>query len=1326
MKNIGQTILFLGLAATAHAAQVDFNRFSGLYTREQDLKDTIGRLTKMENLRSTAQESLERLMLQRRTVDLELRYGELIVQRGRDLLQFSVELSVAGDQQRADELKKQSIDLLNRGLRLHSDLLPKMNKHSQVGQVYLGMARTQYALNRKSQALNYADEGIRVPGISSQKETLLQLHIVRGDAAFDLSRGLIAEDSYQKALTLSSGQPMEEAYLNYKLGWVRYNLKDTERALKHLDEVFSVGLDRFALRQEAVMDYGLFLADLSDAQMQSRGGVAAAYAELFRRSPGNSAAAAIERMAHTLSRNGRRARGVEAMEFLIKEIPKDEKNIDRALTVVEWSRAVANKADLTERYHWLIRDFGPKSIWFSAQSQNPQIQKSARDRIEVSVREYATKLHQEANKEALDDLRRRNEDVVAKLYDTHIENFSRLEEVPTIEAARIHYYRAEIHRRRQEWSDSGTRYDDYLRVLEKASEELSKIDVKLKSEALLGSVQVWAKAIEKDQAMVPRMLGAADAFLRDRPSDSKAPLVLLDSAKVELKIGRGPLALSKLDLLIQNYPKTPETVEAVNATLDILNKENDWINLAAKARQFIDRIDQWVPVAEKKKQSDALLKILSQTEAKACEALRTDPKRQLEAAMCFIRYAKGFEKDEQAPKALLLAAETFDQVKDAGAAVEALELLVKKYPQSPVAESGFNRLATVYEKAFDFEKAVEIYGTLLKRSSIKGSDRDALAARFLDLLAGLGRDKEMNDFLAQPNTPAAVKRDFAERKEAQSLALLRSEEIAFGYGKQGLASAAAQKAFADLKSRIRGGSYKLETFLEVKRIDGIYQRLENRLDLADQEWMSGLKAFWASSDRRPEIWDAAARLRLEQASVWETAFRNTSLMKNPERKAELFSRLEKWYAEVVQMKAPAAALGALWKSAELNAAFAEEFRSTPVPEELLAAERQAEKAAYEKLIFERTEPLRKKGLAIVEEIAKRARDWRVVSPVVLSSLKVVSNLRQGVELPGRLVESSDAKILKFPWSELPVWMDLNKEQLSWNEWNLDTKALRRLVDDPKEKRSVARRAAFVILSRDLDLGDPKLASWSRTFTDQAGVQLRIQSDVASGNLSRAQLFLDQYRSFFGADAFLEFQLGEMDWRKGDYLQAYTRWVRPETPSAKEDFRSEYYAAGWTALFDLILQEQKSDRVQRSVFSRLAPKAKENWHWSYIAKLCVNGESLCEGPLKGEGLINVLADAGDPHYRITGKVDQGVLQTRQAAIRDFVRDRILGVSQLASLEPFRKLLSAHYELQSFAVDRRPIANEFAALKTLVDRHQDYLDTQNKNRVVAGERSDGSEP
>jgi hypothetical protein len=1319
MKQLLWALCLALFAGQAKAQGLQYSKFAGLYTQDKSVQDTIDRLSKMEQLRGSAQDSLERLMKTRTTPDLELRFGELIVQRGRELQQFSIEVLVAGDAKKGEELKSQSLKLLNQGLALHRKLLGQLKNHPMAPKVYLGIARTEYGLGRKQAAFNAADDGLRLLRSDSKGlgQTRLDLLMVKGDASFDLSKASLALSAYSDALKLVSDASVEQAYLNYKLAWVHYNLKDSNTALGHLNELFKSSGDRFALKQEAVQDYALFLADLSSKELDQKGGLQDQYSYLLAKSDDRWAQMAFERMAQTYSKNGRRAEAIGVYEFLIQDQVSNDKNVDRALTVVELTHSLADKKKLVSRYFWLISDFGPRSTWFKAQATKPQIQKKASDAIEAQVRKFAIADHQDTYKETNTEVRSKREAIISELYDTHIANFSRPEDVPRAEAGRVHFYRAEIHRRASQWAEAGARYDSYLRILEVVpKDQISKTDDKLRDEALVGAVEVWAKSIEKDPKWVPQMLAAADRFLLLRASDKLAPQVLLDAALVEHKSGKGSLATSRLSQLVKTYPKTKQAAEAVDAILDILNKESDYVNLAQKARGFLNTVETWAQAGEREKQKQSLTKILSQTEAKACDALSKDSNRRLEAALCFESFARGFEKDAQAPKALLMAADIYDQLKDPASAVSSLEVLVKKYPTTEHADRGFSRLALVYEKSFEFEKAASIYETLLSKSQ-KSQDREQLLARHLEVLYSLGKDEQFKKWMGQPTTPSSLKVDYRNRANKEAFIALRIEESTAGYNKDGLASLKGQKLFADLRRRLQNESLQLEELLEYRRISGNIHKINGQLDKADQEWMLGLKSFWAAKTRSSEVWESAARLRLDQAAVWEIAFKNTELLVNPARKAELFKKLEAWYAEVVEMRSPSVALAALWRSAELNAAFADDVRNAPVPPELLAPENASQKLAYEKLIRERTDPLKKKALNIVEKIAQRAREWKVVSPVVLSSLKVVSNLRSGVELPGRLVASSQTDLLQFPWSDLPRWMDLTAEQEAWTEWQLSNLELAKLAGSTQAARSASRHAAFILLARSSSSDNRDVAKWVGTFTDKAGVQLRIQSYIAERDYKKAQLFLNQYTSFFGTDAFAQNVTGHFEWSRGNFEAAYSRWVRPDVAQSYKDFRATYFSEGWASLFDEILEGGASPSAQKQLFARLMPQASKPWQKQFIAKLCIERRADCSASWSESQTVDLLAGPSDPSLTAEFKDGKSVFEAKRVGLEAFVATRVPLAKNYQDIEVLRRALSGLYGLQKVAIDQQRISQEYWSHRKLVDEQQEKLDREAKQKIIA---------
>jgi hypothetical protein len=441
-------------------------------------------------------------------------------------------------------------------------------------------------------------------------------------------------------------------------------------------------------------------------------------------------------------------------------------------------------------------------------------------------------------------------------------------------------------------------------------------------------------------------------------------------------------------------------------------------------------------------------------------------------------------------------------------------------------------------------------------------------------------------------------------------------------------------------------------------------------------------------------------------------------MKNPTRKAELYKKLEAWYTEVIEMKAPVIALEALWKSAELNTSFADELRQAPTPPELLAKGMESQRKAYEKLILERTEPMKQQALQIIEQIAVKAREWKVISPVVLSSLKIVSNLRSGVELPGTVVRVSENDVLNFPWSELPRWMDLSKEQLSWDEWKLSDKELETVLKDSK-KRSAARRAAFVLLSRHNTLHDKAVAGWAETMTDRAGIQLRIQAMIDDHDLDRATLFLEQYESFFGADAFSEHHWGRIEWARRNYATAYLRWVRPTLEASTKDFRSAYWTEGWDSLLGEIIDGKGHSR---EAFDTLAPLAREQWQKQYLAKLCLDDSTECRGDYSDKKLIDILTSPNEGPLAFRFVDGRSAWQVHREALIKYISSGVSRAKRLDEIDNLRKALASLYQLHGYTDDPKSFLVDYWSLRHKVDFKQDELDNESKQKIIVGAAHD----
>lgn len=1260
MKFYGWLLLtgLVSASASVQAERADFNRFANLFEREKNIQESIRKYQNLEDLRGKAQLSLESLMKRNPgNTEIEMRYAELILQRARDLELLSLEFVAGGNPTQGQKVKIFSRELAEKGLRLHAKILARTGKHPLMGKIYLAMGRTELALGNKTQALHSAELGLAAAQRQTvDATTILHLWILRADVAFDLNKLGIALESYNKAQPLAVDGSLERAYVLYRLAWVQYNLKDPNQALALLDKLVTVTKDKFALRQESIQDYGLFSADLSPKDFERRGGIEGIFKHIRELASDDAEAlSSLETMAAMISKNGRREVAVKTYEFLIDRNPMAIENLARALTIVEISHKFADKSKLADRYVWLLNEYGPGSRWFVSHKLSTELQKTAANDVDAVLRKYAIGLHKEASEEKLPALKLKQENVALRLYEAHMQAFP---EVP-----QIHFYAAELYRERNEFVKAGTNYDQFLRLISLAKQdEISAADRKNRNEAGLSAVEMWAKAVEKDKKHASSLIAAIDAFVRYFPNHPKAAKTLIAAAKVEVAAGHSASALIRLESIVKKYPKSPEAAESVHASLDLLNKESDFTNLAVKARAWLNTLTVWAPSATQAKLRAELTLILSKSEAKGCDNMSKENGKEMEAALCLQAYARTFPRDPVVPKMLLLSAELMEKAKDHNGSLTTLESLVRNFPQSEQSTAALSRLAANYEKTFQFDRAAGAYEALAPRTSVV-ADRERIQKRLVSILAGLGLEQRLHAQLTKQGTPASLKKEYSERIQHEQFATLKNEEIQFGYRPGRLASERGQQLLQTLAKR---HDLTAEQRIEISRIRGAAAFAAGHVAQAQKEWSNARRLF-ATAPKNQALNDAAARLRLQEISILEAQFAHLNVKKQLKAKVALLQKLDNAYAEILRMNSPSTALGAIGKSSRIYATLANDLKRNGAS-------------------FAQVQSFQGRAQEIAQVLAQKAQEWKIISPSVIAAFK-----------------SADMGGANFPWNDLPRWLDLNEAQSDWSEWSWKYTSLEDAAR--KNQGEESRRAAFVLLTRKNDTRDSLVASWVPTFTDRAGIQARTQAVLFEGHIGLAGLYLTQYESLFGVDAFSEHLWGRLDWARGDYHAAYTRWTHSRFT---QDFRAAYWAQGWLALSDSFASASKSNARRAIVFEKLSTLAKDNWQEHYLAALCAMNAMDCRGDYVSSNLLRVLDSRSDAPFRFEFADRRSDWQTKRNAYIYVIQNALLNARQTEDLNLAKTALSDLGNLKKYAIRPNELEEDILALGRRLDQRQSEIE------------------
>jgi tetratricopeptide (TPR) repeat protein len=1161
---------------------VDDLKFSILMKTVRKSNEVTDHLAKMESFRKGAEESLDELLKSNpKDLELNLRYAELQLQRARDLEQFSLELMLGGDGAKAHELQEQSYILYAKGLKHYLANLKRLKGHPLEGEIYLGMARSMKSLSKNKEALELLKD---IEGRSYNKKTNFGLALTRGELEFTLGNAAAAKSSYEEALKYVAKPSNEEMYLNYKRAWSLYNLKKAKAAISELKKVVEVNKDKLALAQEAAQDYLVFLADLDMKYVEkTEGGLPGVYKYLSRYSKTAEIDRGFENLAETYWANGRRDDAKRALDFLINHDPNSPRNSERAMSIVKYDHDLADAKVLSARYVWLLRNFGPHSTWYRRQDKRVDVQQNSDVAIEESLRNYAVRLHKESMSETSLPRKAMLEATAASLYDLHLQNFKDL--------PRIHYYRAEIFRRTKDYENSARQYDDFNRALSAMpAESIQEFDQKLQRETSFGAVEMWAKAIDKKPKLTDLMVKSCDNFVENYPDDPRAPTVALDAARVEYKMGHSEIALGRLQKIIQRYPKLQEAVEAVHAGLDILNKLGDYANLSEYARKWRDQADQWAPEKKKEELRTEVGKVLYKSEAKACEDLAKRKNKKLEAALCFRRVADNNQETEIAPKSLALAYDLFKEFGDPYAALETLEILVRRYPNSPQALPAFSKLAEGFERNFQFAKSADIYERLLTRKD--APNRKQVIVRLASLYQGLGEEEKLDKLLLAPDAGQDLKNEvFTRRLKSKHGELLEQERI-FGYEKGHFVSKSAQAIYVELKKFETEEKLPRPFQFELRRIEGHFLESAGSVQQAAELWAAELKAFYKIPTKTPELWESAARMRLSQGSHLRSLFKAADIASNQQKKISLFQKIEAWNTEVIGMNSPAVALETLWLTAKIYREFAAELKS---------------KESTVKM----GEDMAAKAKLVTQALARHAQNWGLISPLLLSTLKDLRAAR------GEKVEG-DVQI-NFPWPELPRGLDMAVERRSLPEWKTNLEDLHTMLVASKDRKE-QRNLAFIALTKGNSINKSQLNGWEELLTDKDEVQSRIEATIEDHQNEKAEMILAQYEAVYGDDLFSAIALSRLDVNRREYSGGYHRAI---ALFDRSEFAAKYYAIGWKSLFDELIEGDLTESFRDEAFSVLQSLAKQNWEKELLATLCLKTTINCSGEYVGTALLNLL-------------------------------------------------------------------------------------------------------
>lgn len=583
-----------------------------------------------------------------------------------------------------------------------------------------------------------------------------------------------ARKAYERAL--ASSPPRIYNYALYKLAWCDYNIQEYQDGIKKLKDV----IDRsdkatksndpvVQLKGEALGDLARFFSYVDEVDTAF---------DYFRAKGGEDLAVRYTtRLGSLFDEQGKWPLAIKTYRMLNDRYPMNPKAPELQSLIVKAYSRLNKKDSVRKEVERLVDMYRPGTPWYAEQKKkgDKAALEYAYDLTESNLRDLVTEYHADAQKRQ--DIA--TYQLARDIYRKYLDAFS-----DTESAYEMRFYYAEVLWALKEWKNAAEQYEVVARTDEGGKPESGRgksknkagsgkyartaaFDAilaweKISTEGEKGELSEGKKISEKDKKPGPdrtvthiratklakdkqyveepvpenekKLSEACDFYFKiAEAKDPDLPAIKFKAAYIFYKHNHFVEAAERYNEIIKRWPQDELAKKSANLILDSLNVQEKWEELERYAREFKDNrrlagndkkfIEETQGLIE-----GATFNAILAAEKKAREAQDEEAKRGALAKVAtrFRTFQREFADSKYAAKAVYNALNIYDQADELDRAIEAAELLVKKYDDSELAEKASFLLAGFYERIADFETAADLYARFYDKHRSSKSAADAL------------------------------------------------------------------------------------------------------------------------------------------------------------------------------------------------------------------------------------------------------------------------------------------------------------------------------------------------------------------------------------------------------------------------------------------------------------------------------------------------------------------------------------------------------------------------------------------------------------------------
>ena len=650
----------------------EFRRYFEAGTDEAELESVINQeIKQLFNLLKTS-----------RRRDLRLRLGSLYIEKAR-LIEYRLyekydqEMERFNAKQRKHRPRlnlKPTYVYINKAIKLFETYRKQFSKDKNMDQVlfFLGVSYFKRGRLEKGRVM-YEDLVKRFP----KSEYINDVNFELGEYYFNKSNWKRAAGYYRKIAI--QRQLRLYSFALYKLAWCRFKMGQTKRAIANLEAVIREGE-----RQKMKKNIGADGAGRLHFAGEARGDLVLFYShsnrppalafDYFQKtadSPKN-ARKMLRELAYSYLDRGNLSGVRITFKQLIDDNPNDPMAYEYQYQIIRaYTYAGSRQVFLRELKQWLIR-YGPKSDWADENSGSEESLKKAFSLMELTVRNYALRMHQSYRK-TKGKVARDQSLFSYELYNNHF--------VKSAHADQMRFFYGELLFDLRRYNPAARQY---MYVVEHFPQskyyETASLNSVLTFEKNLPTSAQIAKRVGKKVRFVPftrpvrNFQKTAQVYVNRFPKKSNVPAILYKMASLHYEFNHHKEALAQFWNLIERYPTGQYTEHSANLILDIYNLTKNFAGLRQAALRLLKN-----KVIANSDSSVEIRKILSQVSLKSAEELAKS-KKYLRSARLYKAFADNHPRSPLRGTAYYNAAINF---KKSGDALQTLSLYKKvlQYPK---------------------------------------------------------------------------------------------------------------------------------------------------------------------------------------------------------------------------------------------------------------------------------------------------------------------------------------------------------------------------------------------------------------------------------------------------------------------------------------------------------------------------------------------------------------------------------------------------------------------------------------------------------------------